>query len=162
MAKKVANLLSRCKKCKKAFTELSRNSKASSCEQSVSLFSNSSSRLYWLSILSFSAEKFLQGDTFSIAPAPTEEGDAIARVEEVLADLEEQALLGAKRHSRSFSEPNLAAKVIKQQLQQAQAPPAAQEHSSEEDDTFSTYRVHSQCRLPSFMHLALKLAAVKA
>lgn len=85
-----------------------------------------------------------QAETSSIAPAPTEEGDAIARVEEVLADLEEQAL-GAKRHSRSFSEPNLAAKVIKQQLAQAQAPPAAQEHSSEEDDTFSIYRVGPNC-----------------
>ena len=87
----------------------------------------------------------LQGDAFSIAPAPTEEGDAIAQVEEVLADLEEQAQLGAKRHSRSFSEPNLAAKVIKQQLAQAQAPPEAQEHSSEEDDTFSSYRVSFFC-----------------
>lgn len=75
-----------------------------------------------------------------MAPAPTEEGDAIARVEEVLADLEEQAMLH-KRHSRSFSEPNLAAKVIKQQLQAA-AEPAAQEHSSEEDeDQFRSHKV---------------------
>ena len=79
-----------------------------------------------------------------MAPAPTEEGDAIARVEEVLADLEEQAMLGAKRHSRSFSEPNLAAKVVKQQLQAA-AKPAAQDQSSEEDDTFPSHRVGHRC-----------------
>lgn len=54
--------------------------------------------------------------------------------------MEEQAL-GAKRHSRSFSEPNLAAKVIKQQLLQAVAPPAAQDHSSEEDEAYTSYRV---------------------
>lgn len=85
-----------------------------------------------------------------MAPAPTEEGDAIAKVEEVLADLEEQASLGAKRHSRSFSEPNLAAQVIKKQLMQAQATPAARDQSSEEeedDDTFATYRV--ELTLPS-------------
>ena len=69
-----------------------------------------------------------------MAPAPTEEGDAIAKVEEVLADLEEQAELGARRHSRSFSEPNLAARLSEQALRTQK--PA--DHSSDEDDDYYT------------------------
>ena len=75
-----------------------------------------------------------------MAPAPTEEGDAIAKVEEVLADLEEQAMLGQRRHSRSFSEPNLAAKVLQQRIQEVRDPSETQ-HSSEEEDSFPSYRV---------------------
>lgn len=86
-----------------------------------------------------------------MAPAPTEEGDAIAKVEEVLADLEEQARL-SKRHSRSFSEPNLAAKVIKQQLQAA-ARSAAQDNSSEDGDTLTGYRVSMGRGAALAMHL---------
>ena len=69
-----------------------------------------------------------------MAPAPTEEGDAIAKVEEVLADLEEQAELGARRHSRSFSEPNLAARLSEQALRTQK--PA--DRSSDEDDDYYT------------------------
>lgn len=76
-----------------------------------------------------------------MAPAPTEEGDAIARVEEVLADMEEQAMLGQRRHSRSFSEPNLAAKVLQQRVHATQEPSPDGGHSSEEEDRFPIFRV---------------------
>ena len=69
-----------------------------------------------------------------MAPAPTEEGDAIAKVEEALADLEEQAV---RRHSRSFSEPNLATQLqqrLLRQQQRAQPDSLAKPQSSDDED----------------------------
>lgn len=78
----------------------------------------------------------LQAGSFEMAPAPTEEGDALANVDEALADLEEAGEQGPRRHSRSFSEPNLVAHALQQQAYQQAKPLEASRHqeSSEEDE----------------------------
>lgn len=52
-------------------------------------------------------------------------------------------MLGVRRHSRSFSEPNLAAKLVNQQAMQARALLTSKHESSEDDgdDSFPMYRV---------------------
>lgn len=80
----------------------------------------------------------LQAESHDMVPAPTEAGDAVAKAEHVLEDLQRQASSNVRRHSRSFSEPNLAMRLQQPAASSGQVHARdSSEDEEDEDDTFA-------------------------